>query len=196
MEKKHVFIICGAAGSGKTTVANYLREHYNMHRVITHTTRVPRPGEQDGVDYHFEDDASMARRHLLEKVTYDGAQYGSSYEGLEEGWQNGQDCVIVLDTAGALTYHRELGSQAVIVFLTVSKMTVLAKRMTQRGDQRSAIESRLSSKEYRRDLNLPADLAGIAHVITNDQWKATCQKLDQLIDKVMAGPDQQTELSN
>lgn len=85
MMNKHVFIICGAAGSGKTTVANYLREHFGMHRVITHTTRAPRPGEQDGVDYHFEDDAAMARLHLLEQVTYDGARYGSSYEGLQEG---------------------------------------------------------------------------------------------------------------
>ncbi|MGN1279378.1 MAG: guanylate kinase [Limosilactobacillus sp.] len=189
MNKKHVFIICGAAGAGKTTVANYLRKHYNMHRVITHTTRAPRPGEQDGVDYHFEDDASMARRHLLEKVTYDGAQYGSSYEGLKEGWQQGQDCVIVLDTAGALTYHQKLGDQAVIIFLTVSQMTVLVKRMTQRGDQRSAITSRLSSKEYRRDLKLPAELAGIAHVITNDQWETTCRQLDQLVSKSLAAAD-------
>lgn len=190
MNKKHVFIICGAAGSGKTTVANYLREHYHMHRVITHTTRKPRPGEQDGVDYHFEDDASMARLHLLEKVTYDGAQYGSSYEGLKEGWQQGKDCVIVLDTAGARTYHQQLADQAVIIFLTVSQLTVLAKRMTQRGDQRAAIKSRLHSKEYRRDLNLPAELTEIAQVITNDQWALTCQQLEQLVSKTLAAPDQ------
>ena len=190
MNKKHVFIICGAAGSGKTTVANYMCEHHHMHRVITHTTRQPRPGEQDGVDYHFEDAASMARLHLLEKVTYDGAQYGSSYEGLQEGWQQGQDCVIVLDTAGARTYHQKLGDQAVIIFLTVSQLKVLAKRMTQRGDQHTAIESRLHSKEYRRDLNLPSELAGIAHVITNDQWAATCQQLDQLVGKILAAPGQ------
>ena len=190
MNKKHVFIICGAAGSGKTMVANYLREHYGMHQVITHTTRKPRPGECDGVDYHFEDEASMARLHLLEKVTYDGAQYGSSYEGLKEGWQQEKDCVIVLDTAGARTYHQKLGDQAVIIFLTVSQLTVLAKRMTQRGDQHAAIESRLHSKEYRRDLNLPPELAGMAHVITNDQWSTTCQRLDRLVGKILAAPEQ------
>ncbi|MFR0771098.1 MAG: guanylate kinase [Limosilactobacillus pontis] len=190
MMAKHVFIICGAAGSGKTTVANYLRKHFSMHRVITHTTRAPRPGEQDGVDYHFEDDASMARLHLLEQVTYDGAQYGSSYEGLQEGWQTGRDDVIVLDTAGALTYHQELGDAVVIIFLTVSQLTVLAKRMTQRGDQQAAIDSRLHSKEYRRDLHLPAALTGIAHVITNDRWAATQQQLNQLVGKVLAGQDQ------
>lgn len=190
MMAKHVFIICGAAGSGKTTVANYLRKHFSMHRVITHTTRAPRPGEQDGVDYHFEDDASMARLHLLEQVTYDGDQYGSSYEGLQEGWQTGRDDVIVLDTAGALTYHQELGDAVVIIFLTVSQLTVLAKRMTQRGDQQAAIDSRLHSKEYRRDLHLPAALTGIAHVITNDRWAATQQQLNQLVGKVLAGQDQ------
>lgn len=190
MMAKHVFIICGAAGSGKTTVANYLRKHFSMHRVITHTTRAPRPGEQDGVDYHFEDDVSMARLHLLEQVTYDGAQYGSSYEGLQEGWQTGRDDVIVLDTAGALTYHQELGDAVVIIFLTVSQLTVLARRMTQRGDQQAAIDSRLHSKEYRRDLHLPAALTGIAHVITNDRWAATQQQLNQLVGKVLAGQDQ------
>ena len=77
-----------------------------------------------------------------------------------------------------------------IIFLTVSQLTVLAKRMTQRGDQHTAIESRLHSKEYRRDLNLPSELAGIAHVITNDQWAATCQQLDQLVGKILAAPGQ------
>ncbi|WP_267201234.1 guanylate kinase [Limosilactobacillus kribbianus] len=188
-EKRHVFIICGAAGSGKTTVATYLQEHYGMHRVITHTTRQPRPGEVDGVDYHFETDESMNRRHLLERVTYDGAQYGSSYEGLNEGWQLGRDDVIVLDTAGALTYHQELGDRAVIIFLTVSKMTALAKRMTQRGDRPAAIVSRLKSREYRRDLALPQGLRGIAHVIVNDRWEDTSRRLDQLVDQIVPKAD-------
>ena len=93
--------------------------------------------------------------------------------------------MIVLDTAGARTYHQELGDQAVIIFLTVSQLTVLAKRMTQRGDQH-AIESRLHSKEYHRDLSLPPELTGMAHVITNDQWSATCQQLDHLVGKILA----------
>ena len=75
-----VFVICGAAGSGKTTVARYLRTEFQLHRVITHTTRLPRPGERDGGDYHFETAQSMAKLHLLEAVTYDQARYGSSLE--------------------------------------------------------------------------------------------------------------------
>ena len=103
---KYMFIVTGAAGSGKTTVANYLQDHYDMHRVITHTTRLPRPGEQDGVDYHFETPSSLKKLHLLEQVTYDQFQYGSSLESLAEGWEQGKNDVIVLDTAGAITYQQ------------------------------------------------------------------------------------------
>lgn len=182
----YVFVITGAAGSGKTTVANYLQQKYGMHRVITHTTRTPRPGEQDGIDYHFETVASMKKLHLLEQVEYDQSQYGSSLEGLEEGWTNGHDDVIVLDTKGALTYHEKLGDRAVIIFLTVTHMASLAKRMTLRGDKLSAIRSRVKSKEYRRDLALPHDLDGIAHVIVNDRWKKTQAQLDSVVSKTMS----------
>lgn len=182
----YVFVITGAAGSGKTTVANYLQEKYGMHRVITHTTRAPRPGEQDGVDYHFETSASMKELHLLEQVEYDQSQYGSSMEGLEEGWNNGHDDVIVLDTAGALTYHQKLGEQAVIIFLTVTHMASLAKRMTLRGDKVSAIHSRVHSKEYRRDLTLPPQLASFAHVIVNDQWKKTAAQVDAVVSTLIS----------
>ena len=82
MASKQVYVICGAAGSGKTTVAQYLRERFNMHRVVTHTTRPPRPGERDGVDYHFETAASMAKLHLLESVTYDQFFTGGACGGV------------------------------------------------------------------------------------------------------------------
>lgn len=185
-KNKYVFIITGAAGSGKTTVANYLQAHYDMHRVITHTTRLPRPGELDGKDYHFETPYSLKKLHLLEKVTYDQFQYGSSLEGLEEGWKQGKNDVIVLDTAGAITYHRRLGAQAVIIFLTVTHMASLAKRMTLRGDKISAIRSRLHSQEYHRDLALPIALKGIAHVVINDQWKNTMKQVDGIVNQILS----------
>ena len=180
-----VFVICGAAGSGKTTVARYLRTEFHLHRVITHTTRLPRPGERDGVDYHFETAQSMAKLHLLEAVTYDQARYGSSLEGLAEGWQQGQDDVIVLDTKGAVTYYQQLGARVTVIFLTVSKLAALAHRMAERGDARPAIESRLHSLEYQRDLQLPAELRGIAQVVTNDDWATTTKRLRQIVGKTV-----------
>lgn len=186
MNKPKVFVIAGAAGSGKTTVANYLQDHFQMHKVITHTTRAPRPGEQDGIDYHFETSTSMKQLHLLESVEYDHHLYGSSLEGLEEGWSAGQNDVIVLDTKGAATYARQLGSRVVVIFLTVSKLTVLGQRMQKRGDRLSEIRSRVHSREYQRDLRLPTYLKGIAHVIVNDRWPQTKQAVNQIVSNAMS----------
>lgn len=181
MSHQKVFVIAGAAGSGKTTVAKYLQEHYQMERVITHTTRQGRPNEQDGIDYHFETPASMAKLHLLESVEYDHHLYGSSLESLTAGWQTGHNDVIVLDTKGALTYHQKLGNQAVIIFLTVSHMASLAHRMVKRGDKLRAIHSRLRSPEYHRDLHLPDELKGLAHVVVNDSWSQTTTQIDRIV---------------
>ena len=115
MNSGKVFVIVGAAGSGKTTVAKYLHDRYKMARIITHTTRAPRPNERDGADYHFETPASMNRLHLLESVEYDHHLYGSSLESLVAGWQTGHDNVIVLDTKGAFTYYQLKGIANVVV---------------------------------------------------------------------------------
>ncbi|MSE20932.1 guanylate kinase, partial [Lactobacillus parabuchneri] len=74
--KNRVFVITGAAGSGKTTVRDYLHDQYKMARVITHTTRAPRANERDGIDYYFEDNESFFDNHFLESVHYAGNYYG------------------------------------------------------------------------------------------------------------------------
>lgn len=178
---KRVLVITGATGAGKTTVSNYLLEKYGMPKVITHTTRAPRPGEVDNVDYHFETEQSMQRLHLLEQVQYDHHLYGSSYEALDQGWQKNTLITIVLDTKGAQTYHEQLGDQAVIIFLTVSHPKSLVSRLSRRGDKTRALKQRIASEEYQRDLRLPPSLAHTAHLIVNDDWQKTRQKLDQLV---------------
>ncbi|GAK47664.1 guanylate kinase [Secundilactobacillus oryzae JCM 18671] len=176
-----IIVITGATGTGKTTVSEYLREAYQVPRVITHTTRVPRVGEVDGVDYYFETDDTFAKRHFLESVIYDGHQYGSSYEALERGWANSPFLSIVLDTQGAITYAEKLGDQAVIIFLTVSQGQTLQQRITERGDDPNAIDHRLESDEYRRDLELPAELQGKAKVVLNDHLAEAKKALDGIM---------------
>lgn len=178
---KHVLVITGAAGSGKTTVSNYLSEHFQIPRVVTHTTRRPRRGEVDGRDYYFETRQSMGQLHLLERVEYDHHLYGSSYEGLQKAWQDHDMATIVLDTKGAQTYHERLGEQAVVIFLTITKQHALVKRLAKRGDLKTAVKQRIASAEYHRDLTLPDELTATAQVITNDEWEHTQQQLDELV---------------
>ncbi|WP_203649988.1 AAA family ATPase [Secundilactobacillus yichangensis] len=183
---KHVIVITGATGTGKTTVSTYLKTKYQIPRIITHTTRPMRPGEQNGVDYYFETDTSFANNHYLESVIYAGYHYGSSYEGLQRAFEKSDLVSIVLDTKGAETYVHELKDEAFILFLTVGQSTILHERLKDRGDQLEMIQSRIKSKEYSRDLTLPADLKGIATVIQNDDWQRTQEKLSQIVSALRA----------
>jgi len=178
---KHVIVITGATGTGKTTVSTYLKTKYQIPRIITHTTRPMRLGEKDGVDYYFETDASFSKNHYLESVTYAGYQYGSSYEGLERAFEKSDLVSIVLDTKGAETYVRKLQQQVFILFLTVGKSVILHERLKDRGDQLEMIQSRIKSKEYSRDLTLPEALKQVATIIQNDDWHQTQDKLAAII---------------
>ncbi|MCT8388837.1 guanylate kinase [Leuconostoc holzapfelii] len=187
MKENKVFVITGATGVGKTTIARYLQDNFRMPRVITHTTRPPRDREINGVAYYFEDDASFEKNHYLERVNYAGAQYGSSYEGLQRAWDKHPFITIVLDTAGAITYARELGEQAVIIFVTVTSPDVLVERVQVRGDDPTAIKHRVASPEFLRDVVLPDALKGIAYELDNDDWARTKRQLDRFVQDIING---------
>jgi guanylate kinase len=180
-----IFVITGAAGSGKTTVRNYLHDKFHMTRVITHTTRKPRENERDGVDYYFETQESFPKNHYLESVVYAGNRYGSSYEGLQTAWKKSLFACIVLDTAGAITYKRQLGDQAVVIYLKVGDVYELQKRMATRGDNSALVTERIHSKEYLRDLEMPEELAGQAYEIVNTDWQKTKRKVDKVVTQYL-----------
>ncbi len=123
-----LIVITGATGTGKTTVSSYLKRHYGVNRVMTHTTRPQRPGEIDGVDYYFETPASFAAKHYIEHVTYAGYEYGSSFESLNQAWAQADFVSIVLDTKGALTYARQLGDKIAVLYLTIEDPSILRQR--------------------------------------------------------------------
>ncbi|WP_225353676.1 guanylate kinase [Lacticaseibacillus sharpeae] len=184
MAENKVIVITGAAGTGKTTVQKYLLKEFGLKRVLTHTTRPMRAGEQNGVDYYFEDDESFERNHYLERVSYSGYQYGSSFEALQQAWHQGQIATIVLETLGAITYAEKLGDQAVILFMTVRNHAQLKERMQIRGDNPKMIAKRLGSKEHERDLELPAELKNRAIEIDNTNWSTTRQQLDNIVKRL------------
>lgn len=182
---RKVFVLTGNTGTGKTTVANYLNEFYEMPKVITHTTRPPREGEIDQIDYYFETEQSFENNHYLESVAYANYRYGSSYEGLERAWEKSPLISIVLDTAGAKTYSEKLGDAAVVIFLTVTKTDELLGRLSKRGDNLEETRRRMASEEYKRDVQLPQPLQGIAHVVVNDDWLSTKEKIDNIVKQAL-----------
>lgn len=184
--QRRVFVVTGNTGTGKTTVTKYLNEFYEMPKVITHTTRIPREGEQDGVDYYFESNESFDQNHFLETVNYSGYRYGSSIEGLERAWEKNQLITIVLDPLGAVTYLQDLPEgEVVVIYLDVTERADLLDRLEKRGDDVAVIAQRLNSEEYKRDLAILPALKEKAHVVFNDDWETTRAAIDEIVQETI-----------
>lgn len=180
---KHVVVITGAPGTGKTTVRNYLTQKYGMSKILTHTTRLKRQGEVDGVDYYFETDESFEQNHFLEHVEYDDKKYGSSIEGLQRAWKENDWAAIVLDTKGAISYLQQKPAETLVLYLETSDQKNQAQRLASRGDSSELIKKRLASQEAKRDLKLPQELHQKAHLLLNDDWEQTKHYLDAWLVK-------------
>lgn len=180
---KKVIVITGASGTGKTTISRYLEEKYQIPHVVTHTTRLPRAGEVDGVDYYFETNDSFDQNHFLEQVEYSGNRYGSSEEGLAKAWQKSDLVSIVLDTKGAIAYHQRYGKRAVILFMKVDK-DAIADRLRLRGDEFRRLQQRLTSEENVRDYQIPKELIENHYEIVNKDIKKTKECVDQIIQNL------------
>jgi guanylate kinase len=149
-------LISAPSGGGKTTVCNQLLAAWpGMTRVITCTTRAPRQGEQDGVDYYFLSADSFRERveagHFLEHATVYGHSYGTLKSEVLAKLRQGHDVLLNVDVQGAASIREraveepELKRALVTVFLTPPSIAVLEQRLRKRGtDAEPVIQKRLS----------------------------------------------------
>lgn len=178
---KKIILIAGPSGAGKTSIAHYLKTHYHIPRVVTHTTRPRRPNEKDGTSYYFETPTSFKKLHLFEAVKYNGYLYGSSREGLNRAWQKSNLVTLIVDVKGAQSYVKKLGEQVYFLYVTVSKREELKERLLKRGASPASAEKRLS----KANLNLlPPSLISVAHILHNDSWQKTQMALDRLVARL------------
>jgi len=150
-----LIIISAPSGGGKTTLCEQLlAARPDMTRAITCTTRPPRAGEQDGVDYYFLDAASFLKRlqagNFLEHATVFGNSYGTLKSEVLGKLRQGRDVLLNIDVQGAATIREraredaELKRALVTVFLTPPTLVVLEARLRKRGtDPEPVIQKRL-----------------------------------------------------
>lgn len=180
---QRLIIICGATGSGKTTIQNYLASKYGFERVITHTTRAPRKGEEDKKDYYFESEESFLKNHFVEQVKYAGYQYGSSHEGLKRAFEKSKTATIILDTQGAISYTKIVAAfEMIFWYIEVPSEKQLEMRILNRGQSEEEVKKRLASVEARRDMKIPQNLEPFCEIIENALWKDTKRKIDKLLE--------------
>lgn len=147
--KGHVFVIAAPSGTGKTTICRRLLERDPRLRLsISHTTRESRPGEKEGVDYHFV--SAEAFRELveadgfLEHAEYGGNVYGTSFRAIEEPIDGGLDVLLEIEVQGA-SQVRERRPAACLIFILPPNLEVLEDRLRGRGtDEESVIQRRMS----------------------------------------------------
>jgi guanylate kinase len=146
----NLFIVCAPSGAGKTSLVNALLEREpDVELSVSYTTRAPRNGETDGVDYHFvtrERFVEMAGRgEFLESAEVHGNLYGTSQTWIDARMRAGRDLVLEIDWQGAQQVRRLVPS-AIGVFVLPPSLEALRRRLTARGQDSSAvIEQRLAN---------------------------------------------------
>lgn len=162
-------VFSGPSGVGKTTVTNELvRQGWDGHIVVTATTRRPRPGEVDGVDYHFrtqhEFQQMLERGELLEHAEVHSNWYGVPATPVREKLGQGIDVLLTIDTQGARTIHTRTQG-AIFVFLAPRSLDELVERLNVRGTD-TAEQRTLRMLNAEREM---AELAQYDYVIVNQQ---------------------------
>lgn len=144
-----LFVLSAPSGAGKTTVCHgVVARDPGIVLSVSHTTRHPRPGEQDGVQYHFvTPDAFrtlVSQGAFLEHAEYSGNLYGTSWAAIEAPLAAGRDVILEIETEGARQVH-ERRPDAHLIFLLPPSLAVLEGRLRGRGtESREEADRRLA----------------------------------------------------
>ena len=175
------FVITGPSGVGKGTLIRALRERVPELELSTSaTTREPRPGEADGVDYHFLDPEEFDRRvragAFLEHAVYSGNRYGTLRSEVEERTARGAPVLLEIEVQGARQV-RESMPEAIQIFIAPPDPADLRRRLEGRGtDSAATIDGRLRVAEEEL-----AAQGEFRHAVVNDDVERATAELESIV---------------
>lgn len=156
MEKGLMLVVSGPAGSGKGTVNGRLSKMEGYAFSVSATTRAPRPGEVDGVNYHFisreEFEERIARGDMLEYTSYCGNYYGTPLKEALEVLEQGKNLILEIEVEGAMNVKR-LYPEAVLIMLLPPTFAIQEWRLRHRGTEtEEVIQRRLARTREEMEL--------------------------------------------
>jgi guanylate kinase len=176
-------VLSSPSGGGKSTVAKRLRQnHANLVVSISYTTRAPRKGETNAIDYHFVDEAQFkAMVHKNEFLEYAHVfkknWYGTTKRSVEEQLQQGNSVIFDIDVEGAANIKKAYGERCLTIFILPPSFEALEKRLRDRAtESEEAIQLRLATA---RD-----ELQQAAHFdfqVTNHHIDATVAQIETIL---------------
>jgi guanylate kinase len=184
-----VFVITGPSGVGKGTLIRGLMQRLpQLELSVSATTRAPRPGEQDGVDYHFlsrdEFDRRVAAEDFVEHADYAGRSYGTLRSELEDRVRAGVPVVLEIEVQGARQVRAAM-PEAVQVFIAPPSLEALRTRLIGRGtDDQQEVERRLQVAE--QELGAQPEFA---HVVVNDRLDDALAQLVEIVQQNLDDAD-------
>lgn len=176
-----LIVISGPSGAGKDAVIARVRGALpSAHFAVTATTRPPRPGEREGVDYHFvndeEYDRLLAEDGFLEHADVYSHRYGVPKAGVRDALSRGQDVIVRVDVQGSRTIKR-LVPNALFIFLAPASLEELEERLRRRNTEAEGA-LRLRLKTARQEMACQKDFD---HVVVNRE-----DGLDEAVSQITA----------
>ncbi|MGI8863378.1 MAG: guanylate kinase [Solirubrobacteraceae bacterium] len=181
-----MFVITGPSGVGKgTLIRGLLGRVPELELSISATTRRPRPGERDGVDYYFltpEDfERHVEQGDFVEHATYSGNRYGTLRAELERRLGAGAPVVLEIEVQGARQIRRSM-PEAIAVFIAPPSQEALQARLVGRGtDTSDQVQQRLQTAGQEL-----ASQPEFGYVVVNDRLEEATDELEQIVKAALA----------
>ena len=194
MKKGKTFIISGPSGVGKSTVLSaLLAKRPNVYFSVSATTRDPRPGELDGIHYHFMDVDSfrkwIAMDQFLEYAEYVGNFYGTPKRFVDEAMEQGKDVILDIEVQGAIQVTSKR-PDVVRIFIAPPSWSELERRLTERGtDSTEKIQKRLLRAKVEFQTAHTYD-----YFVINDTVENSVQELDAIMTAEHCKPKERMEI--
>ncbi len=183
-KKGRLIIISAPSGCGKTTIVErLLARNKRLTRSVSYTTRAPRPGEQDGVDYFFvspqDFGGKLEKNFFLEHATVFGERYGTSEAFVKEKIKQGKDCILAVDVQGMkqLLKRFQNGAAIVSIFVMPPSLEALESRLRKRSTETEAeVKKRLAIAKQEI-----AERSIYDHVVVNEEVEDAVRKIEEIL---------------